>query len=196
MTIERHKVSQSTALAYTGNDARGVCLEACRRWVRAVLAGHLTPGETIYDIIGPETIQELLESHRQRNKKSDNNMEGFGLTVTKREGGGPFKKFTGLRTRQDVIDHVLAVPGAYIYVVDGADGGHAMAFSSLDRDHVLFLDPNVGEWELINEDQVSIRSWWKDFWAGKGAEFEGLVSYKKEYHKGGRELWQYKVVTH
>lgn len=195
MSIERTKVSQSSALKFTGNDARGVCLEACRRWVKAALEGSLVPGETVYDIIGSDTIQELLESHKKRNNKSEKGMKEFDLTLTKREGGGPFKKFTGLRTRQDVIDHVLTVPGAYIYVVDASKGGHAFAFSSLNKDHLLFFDPNMGEWELTGETLPSIRSWWHDFWEGTEFYFKGFVSYKKEYHKGGRELWQYKVMT-
>ncbi|MCU9947736.1 YopT-type cysteine protease domain-containing protein [Pseudomonas sp. PDM13] len=185
MSIERTKVSQSSALKITENDAQGVCLEACRRWVKAALEGTLVPSETIYDIIGRDTIKELLKTHQTRNNKSEKSMEDFGLTVTKREGGGPFKKFTGLRTRQDVIDHVLTVPGAYIYVVDSTDGGHAFAFSSIKKDQLLFMDPNLGEWLIVDESQPSIRSWWHDFWA----------VYKSEYHKGGRELWQYKVMT-
>ncbi|OEC39315.1 hypothetical protein A7D27_19195 [Pseudomonas sp. 1D4] len=71
----------------------------------------------------------------------------------------------------------------------------AFALDRIDMNHVLFFAPNMGEWELIDETQASIRIWWKDFWAGKGSEFEGLVSYKKPYHKGGRAPWQYRVMT-
>ncbi|WP_236234968.1 hypothetical protein [Pseudomonas tohonis] len=52
MSIERHEASQSSALAYTGNDARGVCLEACRRWVRAVPAPLRTAAQKALALLG------------------------------------------------------------------------------------------------------------------------------------------------
>jgi Yersinia/Haemophilus virulence surface antigen len=121
-------------------------------------------------------------------------IEGLELDVTKRKGGGPLRKFKGLRTRRAVIDHVLNVPGAYIYVVDAAKGGgHAFGFNTINRQDVLFFDPNLGEWHFQQESDDKIREFWDDFWGGNQTYFNGKQSYKDAYHKGGRELWRYSV---
>ena len=193
MSITRNAINQSGILKMGGLNAAGVCLEACRRWVRAVLESRLKAGDTVYDIISPTSIRELLAAHQKRNKKSEKKIEGLDLQVTSRTGGG-FTKFQGLQTRQDVIDCVLTVPGAYIYVVDAAKGGgHAFAFNTIDRKHVLFFDPNLGEWLFDDENEADMRTWWNDFWQGTHAYFAGKESYKDAYHKGGRELWRYSV---
>lgn len=191
MSINRNPINQTGLLKQLGIDAAGVCLEACRRWVRAVLQGEFETGVTVYDIMEPKEMRGLLEAHRKRNNKGEKSMEGLTLTVTARTGGG-FKKFKGLRTRQNVIDHVLSVPGAYIYVVDKPKGGgHAFAFNTIVRNNVLFFDPNLGEWSFDRENDTDMRSWWHNFWEGNMVEFSNLQSYKDAYHNGGRELWMY-----
>jgi hypothetical protein len=196
MAIIRNPMDQAGLLKKVGLDAQGVCLEACRRWITAVLESRFIAGDTVYEIINPETIEELLIAHRKRNTKKDKQIENLHFQVTSRTSGGVFSKFEGLRDRQDVIDHILKAPSTYIFVVDAANGGgHAFAFNTIDRKHVLFFDPNLGEWQFDDEDDHAMQIWWHNFWKGSDIAFtgHGLQSYKDTYTKGGRELWQYSI---
>jgi len=193
MSVTRNPIDQAGILKMGGYDAAGVCLEACRRWVKAALEDRFQAGDTVYDIMNPGTLGELLTAHKKRNNKTEKGMEGFDLSVTARTGGG-LAKFKGLRTREAVIDHVLTVPGVYIYVVDKPKGGgHAFGFNTVDRAKVIFFDPNLGEWLFEGESDAAMKTFWGDFWGGKASYFVGKESYKDAYHKGGRELWRYSV---
>ncbi len=194
MTVTRNQINQGGILKMVGSNAPGVCLEACRRWVKAALNGTLKAGETVYDIVDGKSIRALLAAHQKRNNKSETGIEGMSLTTTHRTGGGTFKKFKGLRTREDVINHILSVPGVYIYVVDAPMGaGHAFSFDSRDRSSILFFDPNLGEWQFDGESDGEMRTFWHDFWKGSLPCFANKKSYKDAYHKGDRQLWMYKV---
>ena len=195
MTITRKVIDQGAMLKFAGLDAAGVCLEACRRWVKAAINGRLIPGDTVYDIMDQGGLSELLRSHQGRNNLSEKGIEGLDVDVTRRTGGG-VTKFKGLRTREDIINFVMATPGVYIYNATSKNGGgHAFAFNTVNPKLRLFFDPNLGEWEFEDESDAAMRTWWNDFWAGTPAFFNGKQSYKDAFHKGSRELWRYNVAT-
>lgn len=191
MTIEYTPIKQGYALKHSKLEAAGVCLEACRRWVKQVITGSWRAGESVYDIFDPDGMAELLATHGKSKTLADKEMEGYTNSVTARTGGGPFSKFQGLRTRLDVINTVLIVPGAYIYSATAKNaGGHAFGFNSLSGSLAVF-DPNQGEWIFKGEDDAAIRGWWSDFWDGN-AKSTG-INYKNAFHKGDRELWRFEA---
>ncbi len=192
MTIERCTINQGSVLKGAGLQAGGVCLEAVRQWVKAVINQEWTYAENVYDIISPLTISKLLAVHKTRNTLAYSEMDGYKLRKSKRRGGGTFRKFEGLRTRQDVIDTVMTVPGAYIYSAAGPTGaGHAFGFHSVGGKLEAFFDPNQGEFRFEDEDVRSLRAWWGNFWEGKLQP--GDINYKSHFSKGIRELWRYEL---
>jgi hypothetical protein len=191
MAIKHTPIIQGNILKFAAPDAAGVCLEACRRWVKQVIAGKWSYGNTVYDIMDPAGIQELLAVHNLAKTMGDNTMKGYDNTITARTGGGLLSKFEGLRTRLDVINTVMSVPGAYIYNATAKDaGGHAFAFNSIGS-ALAFFDPNQGEWSFDGEGADAIRAWWSDFWEGK-AKSSG-INYKQHFHKGDRQLWRFEA---
>ncbi|MEI6485154.1 MAG: YopT-type cysteine protease domain-containing protein [Sphingomonadales bacterium] len=191
--IEKTLVSQGSILTIAGSDAPGVCLEACRMWVKSVLTNNWKYSDTVYEILDAKTIMNVLEVHQTRRTINDKTMEGYDIMVTSRQGGKGLRKFTGLRTREDVINTVLSVPGVYIYCATGKKaGGHAFAFNSSSNSLTAFFDPNQGEWQFTGESNDAVRTWWSDFWEAKG---DGKLNYKNEFHKGERELWKVDIAA-
>lgn len=97
----------------------------------------------------------------------------------------------------DVINHVLAVGGVFIYGATSArGGGHAFAFDMRGRAMRRFFDPNQGEWRFDDASDDEIRAWWKRFWDATrimGDSTVGTIDYKSDFHHGKRVLWEYKV---
>src|SRR6202043_2487544 len=105
----------SMLLKQFGSDSNGVCLTLCRRLVKRQLTGAWQENSTVYDISDPDEVGQILETQAKQGKLKDVGVEGLLDSVSnKRTGGGALKKFEGLRTRQDVINHVWNVPGVYI----------------------------------------------------------------------------------
>jgi hypothetical protein len=185
--------SQGVAIQDYGLVAQGVCGELCRRWAAGHLAGTWTIGETIWEVDnGRGGFAEVLEAHRQRRNYTEENkgIQGLGHATARQRTAGCFK-YKGLRSRTDVIDHVLAVPGVFIFLMTGSgDTGHAMAFDSRGETFEFF-DPNQGEWGFTNEAADAIRAWWNGFWDATG---DGEVDYKRHFHRGDRELVKYTTI--
>lgn len=198
MTIKKHQFEQGAALYEADVDVDGICMELTRRWVKAQLTGAWQAGQTIYEWtdISAGTLSDVLQKQAQRGKLRDVAVEGLShVSGPRRTGGGTFSKFEGLRTREDVINHVMSVKGVYIYAATSEHGkGHAFAFDTRDSNQVAFFDPNQGEFVFTNEALASIRDWWKRFWDASGeAGSDGNRNYKKAFHKGLRELFKYDV---
>jgi len=201
MSIVRHKINQGAAIRAANSDALGVCLQACRQWVNAKLTNNWELGETVYTFFQEENIGDLISKHQRRNKFADREVNGLDNHVSaRRSGGGCFSRFSGLRSRDDVINHVLTVKGVFIYVATERNGGgHAFAFDSQTNNELVFFDPNQGEWKFDDESVNSIKTWWREFWDASGStptgkdQTHGTVNYKGAFTKGDRELWQYKV---
>ncbi len=160
---------------------------------KSVVNSQWVAGETVYNIIDPGSVLDVLEVHKTRRTLKHDTMDGYDIAITKRTWGDGYRKFNGLRTREDVINTVLNVPGAYIYSATSAGGGgHAFAFNSSSGRLSAFMDPNQGEWTFAGETDNAIRSWWSDFWEAKGDE---QINYKKAFHNGKRELWKVDVAN-
>lgn len=196
--IDKYKFEQGTVLGASGIDVNGVCLELTRRWVKAQLTGAWRPGDTIYDWMDMTTgeLGVVLKSQAERGKLRDMAVEDLAhVSSARRTGGGCFTTFKGLRTRQDVINHVLGTPGVYIYAATAkAGGGHAFSFDTRDVARIAFFDPNQGEFVFTNETTAGMKGWWGRFWDASGAdEHDGNRNYKTAFHKGVRELFKYDV---
>ena len=90
-------------------------------------------------------------------------------------------RYTGLRSRRDVMHQIFTMQGVYIYTFSRKNGGHAIAFDT--RNDIHFMDPNFGEWFLYSRSEAEFRDWWcDDYWQ---------TWYKKDYHQGSRFLYQY-----
>ena len=192
MTIERRRYEQGIAIKDYGLESQGVCWELCRYWVKGRLAGTWIIGESIWDVDnGKGAFANVQKDHVQRNKFTDANklIEGLLNETSARRTSGCCT-YSGLRSRRDVIDHVLTVKGVYLYLTTGGGKkGHAMAFDTR-ADPLYFFDPNQGEWVLTGESQKGVREWWDGFWSGTNDSLAD-VNYKTEFHKGARELVRY-----
>lgn len=200
MPITRTKVDQSMVIKHAGSKSKGVCLTLCRRWVKAKMDGTWAKNETVYDLSAADVMNDVLAEQKSAGTMADKNIEGLSNTVSAKRTGGGLRKFKGLRKREDVINHVLAVPGAFIYVAtEKGGGGHAFAFDTRDRQDIVFFDPNQGEWNIDNESSANILQWWKEFWDASGKSTlgqsinHGEIDYKKAFTSGDRELWLYDV---
>lgn len=186
-------------------DAAGVCLELCRRWIKRIMAKDWVAEDTIYDLINNETIHDLYAAHKDTNTQKHMNIAELdeNRDAVREDWNRTRWRYAGLRSRDDVINHVLNAPGCYIYVATGSGNtsGHAFGFDTSDKALVKFMDPNQGEWVIANESDNNIRAWWRGFWeaddnsplspAAGGNNTRGRIHYKRAFHHGGRTLWRY-----
>ena len=199
MSIKRTLVSQGAILKYAGSDSEGVCLTLCRRWIKAQMTDAWVSEETVYALTAQNILQDVLAEQAVAGKMKDHDVEGLQHSISAQRTGGGLRKFAGLRTREDVITHVLATNGAYIYVAKEKNGGgHAFAFDSRHQNRLIFFDPNQGEWEIADESQARVLNWWKEFWDASGTNgggnvIRGKIDYKTSFHNGQRELWKYDI---
>jgi hypothetical protein len=187
MTIATFKYSQGSALGASGIESEGVCLELCRRWVKAKLSNGWKEGDTIYEWTD-KSLPDVVKKHEEAGTLKDREITGLNNeTAARRSGGGLLKAFQGLRSRADVIKTVLELHGVFIYCAIGKGkdaSGHAFAFDTRNPKSVSFFDPNQGEWVFTNEESDNIKTWWWKFWEGSGGLGHGQMNYKSEFHKG------------
>lgn len=169
----------------------GVCWELCRRWVKGRLAGTWKFDSTMFDIASSAAeFKCLRDEHvkRRDNIEQNNWIADLAYTHSAKRGRYNF----GLRSRDDVINHVYSVKGVYIYQIGGrGKGGHTMAFDTRS-DPAYFFDPNFGEWEFATAPLADVLNWWSGFWGTKHPKT--VASYKTLYHKGTRELIRYNTL--
>jgi hypothetical protein len=174
-------------------DMTGVCLELCRRWVRARLF-HQTFDE-VMDLVSDQDRmpQVILDWDAARR---DHRVNGLNKKTKNTRLGYPgYFAVGGLVSRLDVIRHVLNFPAVYIYtVVADGRGGHCFSFDTRDRNLIYFFDPNQGGWTIQGEQQQNIEEWWSTFWDAsrrqQGNEY-GNRNYKDYFHNGTRRLVRY-----
>jgi Yersinia/Haemophilus virulence surface antigen len=193
MSIKKFVYKQGAAIQAYSLEAQGVCWELCRRWVAGHLAGTWEVNETIWDIdTGASAFTEVLEIHQARRRYTEENkgIEGYAKATSAVRSTGCCS-FKGLRSRTDVINHVLTVPGVFIFIMTAPNGGgHAMSFDTR-ADPAYFFDPNQGEWQFIGESDANMRNWWSGFWDATG---DGDLDYKNAFHRGERELVRYNTI--
>lgn len=193
MSGNKFKYAQGIAIRQYGLESQGVCWELCRHWIRGHIQGTWQPGSSIWDVdTGRGGFGEVLEQHRGRSLYNEANkaLEGYDFVNSARRRSGAFKK-KGLRSRTDVIEHVMTVPGVYLFILTGPDSGHAMAFDSSVAGTVHFFDPNQGEWEFHGETLDQMRTWWSNWWEGNDSIAGDAIDYKSHFHNGARELVRY-----
>lgn len=197
MSIKKHIFKQGAVLDVTKAGVNGVCLELTRRWVKAQLTDSWRAGETIYDWTDVSTgeLAKVLKNQKDRGKLRDVAVEGLDNDVGAQRTLSRHAKFDGLRTREDVINHVLAVGGVYIYAATAMFGaGHAFSFDTRNLNDIRFFDPNQGEFIFSGESADNMRTWWSEFWDASEAESTGGgINYKKHFHWGVRQLIRYQV---
>lgn len=196
MPIEMYKFKQSSLLLHVNTDQGGLCLELTRRWVKAQLTAQWEAGETIWNWTAPDRkdLQDITKNQEERGTGADLGIEKFERVTSARRTGGIVSKFKGLRTREDVINHVISTPGVYIYVVSAGSAAHAFAFDTRDKDEIAFFDPNQGEYIFSNETLADMRGWWSRFWDNSGMDkTDGKLDYKTPYNRGTRHLFKYNV---
>jgi hypothetical protein len=207
-----HEVNQAgllqvaKAVGVEEDQRSGICWELCRRWVQAVLGadGRLFQvGHTVYEVytgndpdldarnVSKDYLLRLIKDHASRNlARVDGNYQVAGVVrgaATRRDA--TCSRFTVLRSRVDVIEHLYQNPGAYLFTFTGGGddgGGHAFAFEVTSR-HILFFDPNLAEFFVPTSDKTTrerFLHWYRQFWGHY---------YKTEYTRGERELTQYNI---
>lgn len=166
----------------------GVCLEISQRWIYNKLTNNWKEGETIYDFADGDELSSIISRQRERGTTKDIDIGQLGHVLSNCRRCLGF----GLRSRVDVINHVVSIPGFYVFVVTGlTSSGHAFAFDTTNINSIYFFDANQGEWRFTDESHENMRLWWSKFWDGNGGEKNGYINYKKLYNKGTRELHKY-----
>lgn len=185
-------------------DRSGICWELCRRWVQRVLevqGSPLRPGDSVYEIIMGKPLDEsdifpkpdqdymkkLIAEHASTNRSDvagNFNVAGATKGASIERTRSCFR-FTVLRDREAVIEHIYKNPGCFIFVFEQrTGGGHASAFA-LGDGRLLFFDPNMGEFH-VPADSAGTRKgfldWYKSYWGRY---------YKAGYTKGDRVLTRY-----
>ncbi len=194
MAIARTPFKQNNILIGAGVVMGGICLELSRRWIRAKLSNQWVRADTIYTLSDGGELRDAIAGQRAGGTMADVGTRPLDhVNSNSRTPGGCCGGFQGLRSRADVINHVITIPGAYIFAATGKNsGGHAFAFDTTDVNSIAFLDPNQGEWVFTNESHDNMRTWWDKFWEGSGGA-DGGIDYKKQFHNGDRELYKYTV---
>jgi hypothetical protein len=209
MTIAKNPISQSDFLKadryYHGHP--GICAEVTRHWIKTKATGAygFGVGGTMDKLLVAANRKDLVAKQDAQSRFNDNRIKGLKGAVggtTDRTGYGE-AQFSGLRSREDVINQVLAVPGLYVYnAASGKVGGgaHAFAFDSrgVSANRTLFfVDPNQFEWHFTEVTRREMVTWWSEFWGGTLIDGPGVsspgINYKNEFHRGHRRLVRYTV---
>jgi hypothetical protein len=196
MPIKMCKFKQSSLLLHVKTDLGGLCLELTRRWVKAQLTAQWEAEETIlnWTVPGRTDLKDITKNQEERGTGADLDIEKFERVTSARRTGGIVSEFKGLRTRGDVINHVISTPGVYIYVVSAGSAAHAFAFDTRDKDDIAFFDPNQGEYIFSDETPEDMCAWWGRFWDSSGMDkTDGKLNYKKTFNRGTRHLFKYNV---
>jgi hypothetical protein len=173
----------------------GVCFEWCRRYITYIVTGNWEVRKTVEmvmwgpgdkDNVNVKYVQMLIDMHVATRNFVDGNFNVNGLDRSGQlDRGVSCFQFTGLRSREDVLNHMYKNEGNYIYAVTGGTSGHAVAFS-VTQNRIIFFDPNCGE-VYVPESTKKVRAkflaWWNGFWDRSGM--------KAEFHKGDRRLVRY-----
>lgn len=193
MSIKKAVVNQGLKLDLLKKECQGVCFTVSKRWVALRLTGWIEEHDETLDSIFMD-LPGLVKNQNEHGYIGDYQiLKDEAIKTSGIHGSTAAKGKDGLRSRKSVLDHILTVPGTYIYIAtpSGHGDGHAVAFDTRNLNVISFFDPNQGQWTFTNENSGSIQRWWYDFWTGNGED--SGIDYKSMFKGGKRILYYYNI---